>query len=131
MQIKWSNVFPPLVASFVLICATDACLAEAAAKSIRPYPSKVALVGPDSVQQVAVDLVDDARAVDAVLLAADDTGMTQPTAELAAAVFPEVPWVGTTQEEWLAGDPHRGFIDTHGAHELLGWHARRGWAAGE
>lgn len=63
----------------------------------------------------------------AVLLAANDTGMTQPTAELAAAVFAGVPWVGTTQDEWLAADPYRGFVDTRGARDLLGWRATRGW----
>ncbi|HEY8789943.1 MAG TPA: NAD(P)-dependent oxidoreductase [Actinopolymorphaceae bacterium] len=81
----------------------------------------------DVVDAVVAGLTVEVRGHHAVLLAADDTGMTQPTAELAAAVFPEVPWVGTTQEEWLAGDPHRGFIDTRGARELLGWRATRGW----
>lgn len=63
----------------------------------------------------------------AVLLAADDTGMTEPTVELTSAAFPGIPWVGTTLEEWVADNPHRGFIDTSGAYDLLGWRPTRGW----
>ena len=81
----------------------------------------------DVVDAVVAGLAVEGIGHNAVLLAADDTGMTEPTADLAAAVFPDIPWVGTTLAEWLADDPHRGFIDTRGARELLGWRATRGW----
>jgi len=81
----------------------------------------------DVVDAVVASLSVERAGHTAVLLAAEDTGMTQPSAELAAAVFADVPWVGTTRDEWLADDPHRGFIDTCGARELLGWRATRGW----
>ncbi len=81
----------------------------------------------DVVDAVVAGLAVEGAGHTAVLLAADDTGMAQPSAELAAAVFADVPWVGTTQDEWLADDPHRGFIDTRGARELLDWRATRGW----
>lgn len=83
----------------------------------------------DVVDAVVAGLAVEGIGHTAVLLAADDTGMAQPTAELAAAVFADVAWVGTTQAEWLAADEHRGFIDTSGARDLLGWRATRGWRA--
>jgi UDP-glucose 4-epimerase len=81
----------------------------------------------DVVDAVVAGLAVESIGHTAVLLAADDTGMTEPTVELAATVFPGISWVGTTLAEWVADDPHRGFIDTRGARELLGWRATRGW----
>jgi len=81
----------------------------------------------DVVDAVVAGLAVEGVGHTAVLLAADDTGMSELTVDLAAVAFPGVPWVGTTLEEWVADDPHRGFIDTRGAHELLGWRATRGW----
>ena len=46
-----------------------------------------------------------------------------------SVTVPDVPWVGVTREEWLADDPYRGFVDTSGAYELLGWRPTRGWRA--
>jgi UDP-glucose 4-epimerase len=81
----------------------------------------------DVVDAVVAGLAVEGVGHTAVLLAADDTGMPETTAELTAAAFPDVPWVGTTLAEWVAQDPHRGFIDTRGAYKLLGWRATRGW----
>jgi UDP-glucose 4-epimerase len=83
----------------------------------------------DVVDAVVAGLAVEGAGHTAVLLAADDTGMAETTAELAAAVFPDIPWVGTTLEEWVADDPHRGLIDTRGAYDLLGWRPTRGWRA--
>ncbi len=81
----------------------------------------------DVVDAVVAGLAADGVGHTAVLLAAGDTAMAETTADLAAAVFPDIPWVGTTLAEWVADDPHRGFVDTRGAYELLGWRATRGW----
>lgn len=81
----------------------------------------------DVVDAVVAGLAVEGVGHTAVLLAADDTGMGESTAELASAVFGDIPWVGTTLEEWVADDPHRGFVDTRGAYELLGWRPTRSW----
>ncbi len=83
----------------------------------------------DVVDAVLAGLIAPVEGHHAVLLAADDTGLTTPTAEVTDEVFPDVPWVGVTREEWLADDPYRGFVDTSGAYELLGWRPTRGWRA--
>lgn len=81
----------------------------------------------DVVDAVVAGLAVEGVGHTAVLLAADDTGMAETTAELAAAVFPDIPWVGTTLEDWVADDPYRSFVDTRGARDLLGWRPTRGW----
>jgi UDP-glucose 4-epimerase len=44
----------------------------------------------------------------------------QPTAELVARHYPDIPW-RIPQEEWLRDNPTRALVDTTAALELLGW----------
>ena len=64
-RIRWirgpGDVIPFLGAPFLLrilvaSCRPGALAADPAKSAIRPYPTKVELLGPDSVQQIAVDL---------------------------------------------------------------------------
>ncbi|MDX1934956.1 MAG: NAD(P)-dependent oxidoreductase, partial [Capsulimonadales bacterium] len=60
---------------------------------------------------------------EAFLLAADDTIVPFPTADLAARHLPEVPW-RIPPEEWFAENPTRGLLDCSAAKRLLGWQPR-------
>jgi nucleoside-diphosphate-sugar epimerase len=61
------------------------------------------------------------------LLLAKETHSDTPTMELIQAHYPDVPWVGTTPEEYFAGNPLRAPLDCHAAEEILGWRAQHTW----
>jgi hypothetical protein len=65
MRIRWSLTLATYAAAFVFLADIgESCLAGVAQRAIRPYPTKAELVGPDSVQQIAVDLVEGAKSTD-------------------------------------------------------------------
>lgn len=64
---------------------------------------------------------------DAFLLAADDTGMAEPTADLVAQHLPDTPWRGRLLSEWVADAPNRALVDTSHARDVLGWVPKHSW----
>lgn len=63
---------------------------------------------------------------DAFLLAADDTTLDIPSAELTDRYYPDTPW-RIPREEWLAENPYRTFVDCSHAKTVLGWQPKRRW----
>jgi len=63
---------------------------------------------------------------DAFLLAADDTTMDVPTAELVDQFYPETPW-RIDRQTYLAGNPYRSLVDCTHAKEVLGWQPKHSW----
>ena len=61
------------------------------------------------------------------LLAADDTTLDVPTADLVDRFYAETPWRRTTREEYLRDAPYRSLIDCRAARELLTWQPRHSW----
>jgi len=60
-----------------------------------------------------------------LLLCADDISSAHLTSqELAERVLPNVPWRGGAEFEQ---DPFRALLDTHRAHQLLGWTSQHRW----
>ncbi|MCC6731402.1 MAG: NAD(P)-dependent oxidoreductase [Chthonomonadales bacterium] len=68
---------------------------------------------------------------DAFLLAARDTSMAVPTAELVDRHYPDTPWPLVAREEWLRGEPHRSLVDCGHARDRLGWEPTRSWRDAE
>lgn len=66
----------------------------------------------------------------AFLLAAPDTTMAAPTAELVDRWYPDVPWPEVSRKEWLAGRPNRSLVDCAHAAKVLGWEPRHTWREG-
>lgn len=67
---------------------------------------------------------------DAFLLSADQTTLSEPTADYVARHYAGVPWAGVSQEEWLADDPYRSVIDASHAKDVLGWQPVHTWRHG-
>ena len=61
------------------------------------------------------------------LLAADDSAVIIPTADLIDTQFPNVPWPQIDMETYLAGQPFRSLVDTSHAKTDLGWHPQYTW----
>ena len=78
---------------------------------------------------LSVTLSASAHGHDAFLLAADNTGVTTPTADLVARDFADVPWPGVSLDDWVADDPFRSLVDTSHAREVLGWTPKVRWGA--
>lgn len=70
------------------------------------------------------------RGHEAFLLAADNTGVPTPTAELVKRDFAGVPWPEVSLAEWVADDPFRSLVDTSHAREVLGWTPKVRWGEG-
>ncbi|MFY7951193.1 MAG: NAD-dependent epimerase/dehydratase family protein [Armatimonadaceae bacterium] len=60
------------------------------------------------------------------LLAADDTTVGVPTAELVERFYGDVSWI-QDKKAWLARGTHTGLIDCRVAKTLLGWQPRHSW----
>ncbi len=63
---------------------------------------------------------------DAFLLAAGNTLIDIPTAELLDRFYPDTPWHGD-RAEYFAQDPYRSLVDCAHAKEVLGWEPRHNW----
>lgn len=63
---------------------------------------------------------------DAFLVAAEDSITHTPTRELVARCFPDTPW-RQDPDRYLAGNAHRGLVDTSHARQVLGWVPRHSW----
>lgn len=68
---------------------------------------------------------------DAFLLSADQSTLSEPTADYVARHYAGVPWSRVSQAEWLADDPYRSVIDASHAKEVLGWQPVHNWRAEE
>ena len=74
-------------------------------------------------------LTHDIHGYAAFLLAADDTTVDVPTAELVERFYADIPWT-TDQAAWLARGTHAGLIDCRVAKQLLGWQPTHSWRDG-
>lgn len=63
----------------------------------------------------------------AFLLAADDTTVSVPTAELVTQYYANTPWHTIERSTYLRENPYRGLIDCSRAKTVLGWHPKHSW----
>jgi len=64
---------------------------------------------------------------DRFLLAAADTSVDVPTAELVDRHHASIPWPRHARAAWLADDPYRSLIDCSHAERVLGWRPAHSW----
>jgi nucleoside-diphosphate-sugar epimerase len=81
----------------------------------------------DVVDAAILGLTAEGISHDAFLLAADDTMVDVPTAELVETYYPDTPWPKAAREEYLSGQPYRALVDCSHAKRKLGWRPRRSW----
>jgi len=80
----------------------------------------------DVCEAVARSLRVEGVAHEAFILAAPDTTIEVPTAELVAEFYPDTPWT-VDRAEYLAEDPFRSLLDCSHAERVLGWKPARSW----
>lgn len=61
------------------------------------------------------------------LLAANDTSLDVPTAELVDRFYADTPWNHVSREEYLRDQPYRSLVDCRAARERLAWQPRHSW----